>query len=148
MFKKQITYTDYNDVERTETFYFNLSKAEIVELETSTPGGYSGYIERLIESRNPNELIKLFKDLIRLSYGVKSDDGRKFIKNPEVLEDFMQTEAYTALFMELVSNTDSAIAFANGILPKLPAEQKAMIDAEVHKRVQQLKGADQTLTEG
>lgn len=118
MLKKTITYMDYNDQERTETFYFHLSEAEIAEMELSTKGGLQETLKRIIDSKDIQELSKLFKNLILKSYGVKSPDGRNFIKNEEVLNDFIQTPAYSDLYMELATNADAAINFVLGLLPK------------------------------
>ena len=109
---------DYNDQERTETFYFHLSEAEIAEMELSTKGGLQETLKRIIDSKDIQELSKLFKNLILKSYGVKSPDGRNFIKNEEVLNDFIQTPAYSDLYMELATNADAAINFVLGLLPK------------------------------
>lgn len=117
MYKKTITYTDYNGIERTESFYFNFSKAELAELQLSTDGGLETYIQRIVETQNGKELIKIFKDLILKSYGEKSDDGKRFIKTPELREAFSQTEAYSEFFMELASDDKAASEFINGILP-------------------------------
>lgn len=117
MLKKTITYTDFNGVNRTEDFYFNLTNAELTELEMSRKGGLTAYIERISNTQEAPELIKLFKEIIALAYGVKSDDGRRFIKNQAVLEDFTQTEAYSSLFMELATDADAAAKFISGILP-------------------------------
>ena len=133
MYKKTIVYTDYDGVERKETFYFNLTKAEVAELELETPGRFSNYIQQIIDAQSTTELIQLFKKFIQLSYGVKSPDGRRFIKNQEVLDEFMQTEAYSELYMELVTNTDSAIDFMNGIMPQLSPEQQKEVDAEISR---------------
>lgn len=114
---KTITYTDYNDVERTETFWFHLSKAELTEMEMSTVGGLSAYVRRITEAQDAPTIIRLFKDLILKAYGEKSPDGRRFIKSPELSEQFAQTEAYSELFMELSTNADAAAAFVNGIVP-------------------------------
>lgn len=133
MYKKTITYEDYDGVERTETLYFNLSKAELMELEIGTPGGFSSKIHKIIDAKDTSELVSLFKFFIERSYGVKSPDGRRFIKNQEVLDDFMQTEAYSELYMELASDAEAAAAFVNGLMPKLTPEQQAQVDAEVAK---------------
>lgn len=120
MLKKTITYTDYNDVERTEDFYFNLSKAEIAEMELEVPGGMTAMIERITKTKDAPSLVKIFKELILRSYGEKSDDGRRFVKSKELSEKFEQTEAYSELFMELATNADSASEFIKGITPKIP----------------------------
>lgn len=121
MLKKNIKYTDYNGVERDEPFYFNLSKAEIMEMEMSTVGGFAEMIEKIVAAQDTPTLIKIFKDLILKSYGEKSADGRGFIKLDEegrpLSNKFVQTEAYSELFMELATNTESATAFINGIVP-------------------------------
>lgn len=124
MLKKTMTYVDYDGNERTEDFYFNLSKAEIGEMELSINGGLEAMINRIIQERDNAKIVATFKDLILRSYGKKSDDGRRFIKSPELSEEFSQTEAYSDLFMELASNADSAAAFVNGIMPVIPEDHK------------------------
>lgn len=119
MLKKTITFTDYNDVEQTEDFYFNLSKAELTEMELSTKGGLVKMIEEIVEAEDNKEIVAIFKDLIIKSVGVKSRDGRRFVKNDEVRDDFLQTEAYSVLFIELASDAKAAAAFVNGITPKV-----------------------------
>ena len=118
MLKKTIKYTDYDGNEREEDFQFNLSKAEITEMELSKEGRMSEYIKKISATHNGPELIKLFKDIIIKSYGEKSLDGKRFIKNKELTEAFTQTEAYSELFVELASNADEAVKFINGIMPK------------------------------
>ena len=119
MLKKTITYTDYDGVERTEDFYFNLSKAEIAEMELSTAGGLDKTINRIVAEQDGKRIIGLFKDLVLKSYGKKSDDGRRFIKSQELRDEFSQTEAYSDLFMELATDADAAAAFVNGIVPNM-----------------------------
>lgn len=119
MLKKTFTYTDYNGVERTETHYFNLSKAELVDMEATTPGSLSEKLKRIVDGADGPEIMKFFKELIFKSYGIKSDDGRRFIKSAEISEAFSQTEAYVQLYMELVTNPEAAADFANGIIPKI-----------------------------
>lgn len=123
MIKKTIAYTDYNGVERKEDFYFNLTKAEVMELEMSTKGGLAEMIQRIVAAQDQPAIIKIFKDLIIKAYGVKSPDGKKFIKNQEVVDDFVQTEAFSELFMELATDADAAAKFVNGIVPANLAEQ-------------------------
>lgn len=118
MLKKTIKYTDYDGNEREEDFYFNLSKAEVTEMELSKEGGMSEYIKKISAAQNAPELIKLFKEIITKSYGEKSLDGKRFIKNKDLTEAFTQTEAYSELFVELASNADEAVKFINGIMPK------------------------------
>lgn len=118
MLKKTITYTDYNDVERTEDFYFNLSKAEIIMMENSVIGGMKQRLEKIIQSQDNVEIMETFKDLIRRSYGVKSDDGKRFIKSDALADEFEQTEAYSVLVLELLGDAGKAADFINAILPK------------------------------
>lgn len=117
MFKKTITYTDYNGNEITEDFRFNLTKAEILEMEMVTPGGLSAMLDRIVKAKDAPAIIKEFKELILTSYGIVSDDGKRFIKNDEVKTAFSQTEAYSQLFMELAMNDHAAAEFVNNIIP-------------------------------
>lgn len=117
MIKKTITYVDYNDVERTEDFYFNLSKAELMEIEMSTSGGLVEMINRIVAAQDAPAIIKVFKDLILKAYGVKSLDGKRFEKSDKLRTEFEQTEAYSQLFMELSTDADAASKFVNGIMP-------------------------------
>lgn len=123
MYKKTITYTDYNDVEQTEDFYFNLNKAELIKIQLANNGTLQAKLERLLNTRETSEIAQIFQDIIDMSYGVKSDDGKRFIKNQEVLDAFKQTEAYSELFVELTGNADAAIEFITGIIPAKIAEQ-------------------------
>ena len=118
MLKITKTYKDYNDNERTEDFYFNLTKAEIMEMEMSTNGGLAEMIQRIVAAQDGPSIMKIFKDLILKAYGQKSPDGKRFIKNDTIKEEFAQTEAYSMIFMELATDADAAAAFVNGIVPK------------------------------
>lgn len=118
MLKKTITYTDYNENERKEDFYFNLTEAEIMEMELSTTGGLSEFIQRVVAAQDGPAIIKLFKELVLKAYGVKSPDGKRFIKSEELSTEFAQTEAYVKIFMELATNAEAAAEFVNGIVPK------------------------------
>lgn len=120
MLKKAITFTDYDGIERTENFYFNLSKAECMEMELSTNGGMQQMIEKIISEKDQAKIVKLFKEVILKSYGEKSPDGKHFYKSPEISASFAATEAYSELFMELATNADSATAFMNAVLPAAP----------------------------
>lgn len=117
MFKKTITYTDYDGNERTEDFRFNLSKAEYVMFENSVIGGMSKEIERAMAMQNGPRILEIFKDLVDRSYGVKTADGRRFMKTPELLQEFRETEAYVNLFMELVTDPEAGKAFLRGVSP-------------------------------
>ena len=117
MLKKIITYTDYNGVERTEPFYFNLSKAELMEMELGVTGGMTEMLDKIIAAKDAPSLMKTFKEMIMKSYGVKSDDGKRLIKSEELSIAFTQTEAYSVLFMELITDDKAAADFVNGIIP-------------------------------
>lgn len=121
MLKKTITYTDYNGLQRTEDYYFNLSMAEVAEMELSVNGGLSETLKRIVDAKEIPSLIKIFKDLILKAYGEKSPDGKRFIKSEELSTAFSQTEAYSTLFMELATDSTAAAAFINGIIPSAPA---------------------------
>jgi len=117
MLKKTFTYTDYNGVERTEDHYFNLSKAELMEMELSTTGGLAEMINKIVAAQDAPAIVKIFKELVLKAYGQKSADGRRFIKSKELADEFAQTEAYSQLFMELATDADAASKFVNGIVP-------------------------------
>lgn len=117
MLKKSIKYVDYNGNERVEDFYFNLSKAEVAEMELSTQGGLAEMINRIVAAQDAPAIVKVFKELILKAYGEKSPDGKRFIKSAELSEAFSQTEAYSELFIELATDSKKAADFINGIMP-------------------------------
>lgn len=123
MLKKTIAYIDYNGTTRKEDFYFNLTQAEVTELEVSVEGGLVEMINRIVAAQNGKVIIETFKDIILRAYGEKSPDGRRFIKNQEVRDAFAQTEAYSHLFMEMATDAKAASEFVNGIVP--PKREKA-----------------------
>lgn len=120
MLKKTMTYTDYNGVERTEDFYFNLSKAEVAEMEMGTSGGLAEMIQGVVAAKDAPAILKIFKDLVLKAYGKKSPDGRRFEKSDEISKEFSETEAYSDLYIELATDADAAAEFVNGIVPKAP----------------------------
>lgn len=117
MLKETRTYTDYDGVERTEDFYFALSKAELAEMELSTDGGMQSMIERIINSKDNKKIVEIFKEILLKSYGEKSDDGKRFVKSPELSKAFSETPVYSDMFMELATDEAKASAFIDGILP-------------------------------
>lgn len=117
MIKKTVTYTDYNGVERKEDFYFNLTKAEVMKLQLGTVGGLSAMLRKIIDTNDVPTLMNIFEDMVLKAYGVKSDDGRRFIKNDEVRAAFAETEAYSQIYMELAFDAKAAAEFVNGIIP-------------------------------
>ena len=136
MLKKTITYTDYNDVERKEDFYFNLKKSEIMEMEMSTDGGLSEMIKKIVATKDIPSLMSIFKEFILKAYGEKSPDGKRFIKSKELSESFEQTEAYSELFMELATSDKAAAEFINGLVPpdvaaQIKNDQQLLSDAGI-----------------
>lgn len=130
MLKKKITYTDYNGQERTEDFYFNLSKAEIMEMELGTTGGFAEMLQRIVAAQDGPTIVKIFKDLVLKAYGEKTPDGKRFVKSEELSNAFAQTEAYSNLFMELATDSKAAADFVNGIIPAdLAAEAQKQASA-------------------
>ena len=127
MLKKTIEYTDYNGVERKEDFFFNLSEAELIEMEMGTTGGLAEMIQNIVQAQDAPAIIKVFKDLVLKAYGEKSADGKRFMKVNEagvpLSIAFSQTAAYSTLFMELATNSEAAAEFVNGIVPKKVSEQ-------------------------
>lgn len=119
MLTKKITYVDFDGIERTDTFYFNLTAAECAELEASGKDGLESYLRRIIASEDMGEILTIIKKVILLAYGEKTPDGRRFIKNQELRDSFAATEAYSQLFMELMSDEKAAADFMNGIAPKI-----------------------------
>ena len=117
MLKKTIEYTDYNGVERKEDFYFNLNKAELMEWEFSKSGGLKNRLEQIIATQDIPAIAAVFKEIIVKAYGVKSPDGKRFIKNQEVLDEFVQSEAYSNLYMELSTDEKAASDFINAVIP-------------------------------
>lgn len=118
MLKKTITYVDYDGNERTEDFYFHLSESEMVEMEVGVTGGMENMINQIINDNDGKRIMEVFKSIIAKSYGKKSDDGKRFVKSEELTTEFMQTEAYNKLFMELVTDADASSKFISGIIPK------------------------------
>lgn len=124
MLKKTIPYDDFNGLKRKEDFYFNLTEAELTEMELSAEGGLQEQTKRMLASKDGAAIIKFFKDIVLRSYGQKSLDGRNFIKNDEIRADFASTNAYSILFMELATDADKAAEFVNGILPNSVDQDK------------------------
>lgn len=119
MIKWKIKYTDYNGDPQEEEFYFNLSKAEVMEMDLNANGAYSEYLQRIVDTRDGKKIAEEFKNLILKSYGEKSPDGRRFIKSEDKTQEFMQTEAYSELYIQLATEEGAAEKFITGILPNV-----------------------------
>ena len=138
MLKKTITYEDYDGNERTEDFYFNLNEAELTELRLSRSGGLEVMLERIVKEQDAPTIIATVKEILLKAYGKKSDDGKVFMKSPEISHEFECTEAYNDLFMEICGNPESAANFFNALLPaklqkaiaEQEAKEKALTDAQ------------------
>ena len=128
MLKNTITYTDYDGMERTEDFWFNLSKTELTKLDAELPGGVLGVLRKIIDKKDRKALVDFIETLILRSYGVKTLDGKRFVKTPEMAEEFMQTPAYDELFMSILSDTDSQTSFINGVIPQSMAKEIEQTD--------------------
>ena len=128
MLAKKIKYKDFDGVEREETFYFNLSKAELIEIQLTHPGGYVEYLDRIIKAKEQATVIKAFKELIEMTYGEKSEDGRRFVKSPEISKAFMETPAYKELFFELSTDENAAVEFITKTFPPI---DDSLNDAEL-----------------
>lgn len=118
MLKKPITYTDFNGVEVTEDFYFNLTKAELIELEMGHEGGLSEALKQIVASEDGKRIMEEFKNIILKAYGEKSLDGKKFVKSQHLRDEFESTEAYSELFVSLVTDPEAAAEFISGIMPQ------------------------------
>lgn len=118
MLKETITYIDFNGEERTEAAYFNLTQSEISKKELLTPGGYAALLQRIIDAKDIPALSANFIEFVSDAYGVPSEDGRRFVKSPQLTEEFMQTAVYDQLFMKLITDADYAQKFVNGVMPK------------------------------
>ena len=118
MYKKTITYTDYNGVERTEDFYFNMTKTELTKLEVSEKFSFSGYLRTIVNAKEADKIMEAIAMMVDAAYGIKSDDGRRFMKSEEISRAFRETEAYDQFFYELCTDSEKALEFINSVLPK------------------------------
>lgn len=129
MYKKSITYTDYNGVKRTEDFYFNISKGEMAEMELTCPGGYADKLRRIADSNDMVSIFETFKEILLKAYGRKSDDGKRFIKSEEISKEFEQSEAYSELIFELAGDGGKGITdFVVGVMPDTGMNSEELLD--------------------
>lgn len=117
MYTKEITYVDYDGNERTEKFSFNISRAELVEMNMSEQGGLEKLLQKIVAEQDSKRIFEIFKTMIMNAYGVKSLDGKRFEKSEELSKAFIQTEAYSVLVMEMLSDPSKAAEFINSIIP-------------------------------
>lgn len=123
MYVKPITYTDYDGVQHTDKFYFNISKAELIEMDASETGGLTKRLQEIVDANETADIFKRVKSIILKAYGRKSPDGKRFIKSPEMSQEFEQTEAYSELIMEFMQNPKSFEEFMRYTLPKVDVEE-------------------------
>ena len=131
MFTKTVTYKDFDGNERTEVCRFNLSEPEIIEMESSYPGGLEQMLKKIIEEKDQQKILAVFKELMLKSYGEKTPDGKRFVKSKELSEAFSQTGAYEQLYMRILRDTDCAIEFTNGIMPERVRQAASQVSADV-----------------
>lgn len=132
MFKKTVTYRDFNDVERTEEYFFHLSTTEVLKLEKNKDGSLSEQLEKIQRDEDEAAMLDMITKLVLLAYGEKSEDGRRFVKSDKLVEEFTETEAYSQIFLDIMTNENELIDFITGILPKEMSQevQKAMKEQE------------------
>lgn len=130
MNSKTVTYKDWNGKDRTETFYFHFSQAELMEMEISQEGGFSERVKKIAAANNLPDMLKIWKNFVLDAYGVKSEDGRRFMKNDEIRQSFVECPAYSIIFMELATNTEAASNFINTVVPADMAAQVAALQAK------------------
>ena len=129
MIKKTIEYTDFDGNKRKEDFYFHLTEAEVTDWEMSVEGGLSKALVGIIKSKNIRQIMPIYKSLLIRSYGVKSPDGRRFIKNDEVRDEFVQTQAFSDLYMKLATDLEEGTNFIKGVMPTFDSEIFKNLDA-------------------
>lgn len=135
MLKKTVTYIDFNDVERTEDFYFNLTEAEITDMNLDENGGLAEKLQKIVDSKDVKTIKDYFKWIVLKAYGEKSEDGRRFMKSEEITKAFEETQAYSDIWMELATNDSAAVEFVNGIMPR-------SFNEKVNKQTPELKSIE------
>jgi hypothetical protein len=138
MHKITIKYTDFNDVDREEDFYFNITKAEAIEIQLSEEGGLSEAMKKIVKEKDVTKTVAIWKKIIMAAYGVKSADGKRFIKSDEVKNAFMENQAYSELFMMLAGNADKAVEFITNVIPKVPQKELDKIKEQAKQEVKSL----------
>lgn len=118
MYKEKFKYTDYNGVEREEDFYFDLSEAEVMEMDLITPGGLGQMLQNIVDANDAAGMITEFKKILLKAYGEKSPDGKRFVKNETTQNNFMYSPVYSTMFMKLATDAEYASNFINAVVPK------------------------------
>jgi hypothetical protein len=131
MLRRPIKFVDLDGVEREEEFLFNLSKTDLIKMEAETEGGLHYRIDRITREKNVAKLIQEIAEIVKLAYGERSDDGKRFVKSPEISKAFSETPAYDALIWELSTSDEAAATFFKGVMPQeLEAEVQKLIDQQ------------------
>ena len=145
MIKKTVRYKDFDGHNVEETYYFNLTRAEVDDIDTEEKGGFAGLLNSLIDRGTGRGILSVFKKLILKSVGVKSNDGRRIIKNQDILDDFTQSDAYSEVLYDVVSSTESALTFIKGIMPydHLAPEDKAKFDQQFNDILEETRKAEE-----
>ena len=138
MYSRKVKYEDYDGNPREVECFFNLNKAELLELQMSWDGGLEKVLEKIVAEHDQKRMIEMFKMIMLKSYGQKSLDGNRFIKSQQLTEEFTQTEAYSELFMLFATDADVASEFINGIIPKSLVEETKKLEAEQKGNVAQI----------
>lgn len=141
MISKKITFENFDGETVTETHYFNLTAAEIAEMEVSKDGGLSAYLKQIVEAENVRRVLEVFKEIVSRSYGERSEDGKRFHKNKEIAESFCTTEAYSAMFVEFISDADAFAKFVSALMPKSVRLSPEELMAEGKSQMQGFKKA-------
>jgi hypothetical protein len=135
MIKKVIKYTDYNDVEREEAFWFNLSKSELSRMAMSQEGDMSEKIRDMVKAKDTKAILQIFEDIILKAYGIKSEDGKRFMKSEDISRSFVESPAYDELYFELIQDGEKMANFISALLPKDLAEEAKKLQAEEEKKL-------------
>ena len=122
MLKKTFEYVDFNEVKQKEDFYFHLSKSELLTMEVSVKDGLGDMLKQIVKSEDGGEMTRILREIILKSVGIKSEDGKRFIKNDKIADDFAASPAFDQLFFEVATDADKAAAFIKGAVPPEFAE--------------------------
>lgn len=150
MLKHEIKYTDYDGDKHEESFYFNLNEVEMIELEVEHSDGLYNWLDKLVKMEDRKEMWYEFKRIVLLSYGVKTPDGKSFMKSPEITTAFEYHAAFNQLMKDITTDEDIAATFINGIMPPemvKAAEKAAKEEREAKEKKEAEKAKDQSAGE-
>lgn len=133
MLKKTITYTDYNGKEQTEDCYFHLNRVELMDIALDLPddivdSSADGEVRaHLIDKLGNKGMFEFIKTVVTKSYGVKSTDGRRFIKSAELSDEFTQTPMFDKIMTEFATDDKAAANFIKAVIPGDAAKEVSNI---------------------